>query len=107
MGLVAIYLPNYWAYTAARMVMAVGGSMVIVYMNPIVAHYITNSKEKLRINAANTVSYNVGAFIVAVMFTLFSKHMVENWRLTLTFFASLTILFLWLGYGKQKTLKPK
>ena len=40
MGLVAIYLPNYWAYTAARMVMAVGGSMVIVYMNPFVAHYI-------------------------------------------------------------------
>jgi MFS family permease len=93
MGLVAIYLPNYWAYTAARMVMAVGGSMVIVYMNPVVAHYVTNSRVKLRINAANTVSYNVGAFIVAVLFTLFAKQMVENWRLTLTFFASLTILF--------------
>src|SRR5207253_1216068 len=62
MGLVAIYLPNYWAYTVARMVMAVGGSMVIVYMNPVVAHYVTNSKVKLRINAANTVTYNVGAF---------------------------------------------
>jgi MFS family permease len=93
MGLVAIYLPNYWAYTAARMVMAVGGSMVIVYMNPIVAHYVTNSRVKLRINAANTVAYNAGAFIVAVLFTLFANQMVENWRLTLTFFASLTILF--------------
>jgi MFS family permease len=93
MGLVAIYLPNYWAYTAARMVMAVGGSMVIVYMNPIVAHYITNSKSKLRMNAANTVAYNAGAFIVAILFTIFAKQMVVNWRLTLTFFASLTILF--------------
>jgi MFS family permease len=93
MGLVAIYLPNYWAYTVARMVMAVGGSMVIVYMNPVVAHYVTNSKVKLRINAANTVTYNVGAFIVSVLFALFSNKMVENWRLTLTFFASLTILF--------------
>ncbi|XJZ27774.1 MFS transporter [Bacillota bacterium Lsc_1132] len=93
MGLVAIYLPNYWAYTAARMVMAVGGSMVIVYMNPVVAHYITNSRVKLRINAANTVAYNAGAFIVAMLFTLFAKQMVANWRLTLTFFASLTILF--------------
>ncbi|WP_042460016.1 MFS transporter [Neobacillus dielmonensis] len=93
MGLVAIYLPNYWAYTAARMVMAVGGSMVIVYMNPVVAHYITNSKTKLRMNAANTVAYNAGAFIVAVLFTIFAKQMVVNWRLTLTFFASLTILF--------------
>lgn len=93
MGLVAIYLPNYWAYTAARMVMAVGGSMVIVYMNPVVAHYITNSKSKLRMNAANTVAYNEGAFIVAVLFTIFAKQMVVNWRLTLTFFAALTILF--------------
>lgn len=93
MGLVAIYLPNYWAYTGARMIMAVGGSMVIVYMNPVVAHYVTSSKVKLRINAANTVSYNIGAFIVAVLFTLFARQMVVNWRLTLTFFASLTILF--------------
>ncbi|TCN24980.1 MFS transporter [Mesobacillus foraminis] len=93
MGLVAIYLPNYWAYTAARMVMAVGGSMVIVYMNPVVAHYITNSKVKLQINAANTVAYNAGAFIVAILFTLFASQMIENWRMTLTFFASLTILF--------------
>lgn len=93
MGLVAIYLPNYWAYTAARMVMAVGGSMVIVYMNPVVAHYVTNSKIKLRINAANTVAYNTGAFIVAILFTIFAKQMVANWRLTLTFFASLTLLF--------------
>jgi MFS family permease len=93
MGLVAIYLPNYWAYTAARMVMAVGGSMVIVYMNPVVAHYITNSKIKLRMNAANTVAYNAGAFIVAVLFTIFAKQMVVNWRLTLTYFAALTILF--------------
>lgn len=93
MGLAAIYLPNYWAYTAARMVMAVGGSMVIVYMNPVVAHYIRNPIVKLRINAANTVAYNVGAFIVALIFTLFAQPLVANWRLSLTFFAALTILF--------------
>lgn len=93
MGLVAIYLPNYWAYTIARMIMAVGGSMVIIYMNPVVAHYITNPKTKLRINAANTVAYNAGAFIVAMLFTLFSNQMIANWRLTLTFFASLTLVF--------------
>ena len=91
MGLVAIYLPNYWAYTAARMVMAIGGSMIIVYMNPFVAHYISNSSEKLKINAANTVTYNVGAFIVAVLFTLFANQMVENWRLTLTCFCFINL----------------
>lgn len=93
MSIVAIYLPNYWAYTVARMFMAIGGSMVIVYMNPVVARYVTNPKVKLRINAANTVSYNVGAFIVAVLFTLFASQLTANWRLTLTFFASLTVVF--------------
>jgi MFS family permease len=91
--IIAVYLPNYWAYTAARMVMAVGGSMVIVYMNPVVANYISNSKTKLRINAANTVSYNVGAFIVAVLFTLFADTLVADWQNTLTAFASLTLVF--------------
>lgn len=56
MGLIAIWMPNYWAYTIARMVMAIGGSMVIVYMNPVVSRYISDPKEKLKINAANTVS---------------------------------------------------
>lgn len=107
MGLVAIYLPNYWAYTVARMVMAVGGSMVIVYMNPIVAHYVKNSKIKLRINAANTVAYNTGAFIVAVLFTVFAKQMVSNWRLTLTFFASLTLLFFIAWLWKAETFETK
>ncbi len=98
MGLVAIYLPNYWAYTIARMIMAVGGSMVIIYMNPVVAHYITNPKTKLRINAANTVAYNAGAFIVAMLFTLFSNQMIANWRLTLTFFClTNTRIFLLVG----------
>lgn len=107
MGLVAIYLPNYWAYTAARMVMAVGGSMVIVYMNPIVAHYVSNPSTKLRINAANTVSYNVGAFVVAVLFTLFANQMVANWRLTLTFFASLTLLFFVAWLWKAESFEVK
>jgi len=107
MGIVAIYLPNYWAYTAARMVMAVGGSMVIVYMNPVVAHYVKDSKIKLRINAANTVAYNAGAFIVAVLFTVFAKQMVANWRLTLTFFASLTILFFIGWLWKAETFETK
>ncbi|MBM7654504.1 MFS transporter [Neobacillus cucumis] len=107
MGLVAIYLPNYWAYTLARMVMAVGGSMVIVYMNPVVAHYVKNSQVKLRINAANTVAYNTGAFIVAVLFTVFAKQMVANWRLTLTFFASLTLLFFIAWLWKAETFETR
>lgn len=92
MALAAIYLPNYWAYTAARMVMGLGGSMVIVYMNPVLSRYISSSSEKLRINAMNTVSYNVGAFIVSVLFTFMAKQLTHDWKLTMTVFASLTLV---------------
>jgi hypothetical protein len=103
MAIVAIYLPNYWAYTGARMVMGLGGSMVIVYMNPVVGRYITNSTQKLRINAFNTVSYNVGAFIVSLLFTFFANHLTHDWKLTLTVFASLTLVMFvaWLLLGEN------
>ncbi len=103
MSIVAIYLPNYWAYTAARMVMGLGGSMVIVYMNPVVTRYISNPTEKLRINALNTVSYNVGAFVVSLLFTFFATQFTNNWQLTLTIFAALTaVLFLaWLIFSEE------
>lgn len=107
MGLVAIYLPNYWAYTIARMVMAMGGSMIIVYMNPVVSHYVKNPKIKLGINAANTTSYNIGAFIVAVIFTLFAEQMVADWRLTLTGFASVTLVLFALWMWKAEDFKEE
>lgn len=55
--------------------------MVIVYMNPVVARYISNHKEKLRINVLNTVSYNVRAFIESVLFALFASKLTEDWQL--------------------------
>src|SRR5690606_25825500 len=98
MGLVAIYIPNYWGYIFARMIMAMGGSMIIVYMNPFVSNYIANQKVKLGINAANTATYNIGTFIVAVLFTLFAEQLVSDWKLTMTFFASITVILfiIWL-----------
>ena len=108
MGIVAIYLPNYWAYTVARMVMAMGGSLIIVYMNPVVSHYINNPKEKLTINAANTVAYNAGAFIVALLFTLFADGMIQDWRFTLTGFSSLTLVLFVLWIWKAEDFRePK
>lgn len=92
MGLVAIYIPNYWGYIFARMIMAMGGSMIIVYMNPFVSNYVSNPKVKLGINAANTATYNIGTFIVAVLFTLFAEQLVTDWQLTMTFFASITVI---------------
>ena len=91
-ALIAIYLPNYWAYTIARMFMGLGGSMVIVYTNPVLSHYIQDPRTKLRISGANTAAYNIGAFIVSLLFTLFPQIMTWNWQVTLTITAVLTVI---------------
>lgn len=102
-ALIAIYLPNYWAYTIARMFMGLGGSMVIVYTNPVLSHYIHNPKIKLRISGANTAAYNVGAFVVSLLFTLFPKIMSWNWQATLTITALLTVILFVLWLIKSET----
>ncbi|MQS52869.1 MFS transporter [Companilactobacillus mishanensis] len=96
-SVVAVWMPNYWAFTISRMVMALGGSMVIVYMNPVVANYVAPDK-KMIANALNTVSYNVGAFVVSILFVFFAQQLAANWKITLTIMASLTVVFfiLWL-----------
>lgn len=97
-ALIAIYLPSYQAYTIARMFMGLGGSMVIVYTNPVLSHYIHEPKTKLRISAANTAAYNIGAFVISLLFTLFPQIMTWNWQITLTVTALLTVILfvLWL-----------
>ena len=102
-ALIAIYLPSYWAYTIARMFMGLGGSMVIVYTNPVLSHYIHDPKTKLRISGANTAAYNVGAFIISLLFTLFPKIMTWNWQVTLTITALLTVILFVLWLVKAET----
>lgn len=92
-AIVAVWMPSYWGYTIARMIMALGGSMIVVYMNPVVANYISPEK-KMVANAFNTVSYNVGAFITSILFVAFADKLKANWQITLTIMASLTIILL-------------
>lgn len=42
---VAVFATNYWLYTIARMIMALGGSMIMVYMNTVVARFIANDEK--------------------------------------------------------------
>lgn len=64
---VAVFATNYWLYTIARMIMALGGSMIMVYMNTVVARFIAND-EKIIASALVTASYNIGAGLVAIIF---------------------------------------
>lgn len=101
-SMVAVWVPSYWGYTIARMVMALGGSMVIVYMNPVVANYVA-PKKKMIANALNTVSYNVGAFFTSILFVLFAQQLKVDWRITMTFMAASTIILfvLWLLFSED------
>lgn len=96
-ALIAVWMPNYWLYIGARMIMALGGSMIMVYMNPLVVKFVPR-EQKIFYSSFITASYNIGAFIMAVAFVLFAHIMRYNWRLTLSCIAALSILFfaIWL-----------
>lgn len=91
LSVVAVWMPNYWAYTVARMIMALGGSMIVVYMNPVVANYVSPEK-KMIANALNTVSYNFGAFLTAILFLSMNKVMRADWRVTMTAVSIITVV---------------
>ena len=75
----------------------VGGSMIMVYMNPIVVKFVSR-EQKIFYSSFITASYNIGAFIMAVAFVLFANAMRYNWRITLSCIAILSIIFftIWL-----------
>lgn len=103
MALVAVWMPGYWYYTLVRMLMGLGGSMIVVYFNTVTYQYFSDPKEKLRINAINILTYNVGAFIVSLVFTYFADVLTKDWRLTMTVISSVTVvLFIcWLIVAKN------
>ena len=96
----AIFTHNYWLYTASRMIMAFGGSMIIVFINSFVAKFIPNDK-KIMTSAVITASYNVGAALVAILFLLFKDQFVDDWRFTMIGFSifSIILLILWFIYS--------
>ncbi|AWZ37634.1 MFS transporter [Ligilactobacillus murinus] len=91
-SMVAIWMPNYWLYIIARMIMALGGSMIMVYMNPIVVRFVSR-EQKIFYSSFITASYNIGAFIMAIAFVFFADKMTHNWRLTLSCVAAFSIFF--------------
>ncbi|SNV02293.1 Arabinose efflux permease [Megamonas hypermegale] len=99
---VAVFATNYWLYTIARMIMALGGSMVMVYMNTVVASFIAND-EKIIANALVTASYNIGAGAVAIIFFLYKDVVTSDWQNTMYMFSlcSILLLVLWTVFAKD------
>lgn len=99
---VAVFATNYWLYTIARMIMALGGSMIMVYMNTVVARFIAND-EKIIANAFVTASYNIGAGLVAIIFFLYKDVVIGDWQHTMYIFSlfSILLLVLWIIFAKD------
>mgnify|MGYP000870454225 FL=1 len=98
----AIFTHNYWLYTISRMIMAFGGSMIIVFINSFVAKFIPNDK-KIMTSAIITAAYNVGAALVAILFLLFKEHFVDDWRYTMIGFSIFSIILFvcWLIFSRD------
>lgn len=90
-ALVAVWMPNYWLYIIARMIMALGGSMIMVYMNPIVVRFVAQ-ENKIFYSSLITASYNIGAFVIAIAFVLFADVLRADWRITLSGVALVAIM---------------
>lgn len=87
----AIWMPNFWGYTFARMIMALGGSMCIVYVNPIMANYIPK-KYKIMANGFSVVTYNLGAFLTSLAFVFWADSLRLDWQLTMSVCAATTVI---------------
>ena len=102
---IALFATNYWLYTLARMIMALGGSMIMVYINTVVAKFIAND-EKIIASALITASYNIGAGLVAIIFFLYKDVVFANWQHTMYLFSVMSILFLALWVILAKDFSP-
>ncbi len=106
LSIVTPYATNFYVLLISRFFMGLGGALIIVYFNPIVYTYFVE-KERVIINGLNAIAFNVGAAIMM----LFSKEFVAifgGWQNTLSAisYASISMLVLWLIFGKVSLVKP-
>lgn len=100
---IAVFTPNYFAYTGARMIMALGGSMIMVYMNTVVAKFISADK-RIITSALITAAYNIGALSIALPFFFFEDIVKStDWQTIMMLIsgAALVMLALWVIFGKD------
>lgn len=100
-ALVAVWMPNYWLYILARMIMALGGSMIMVFMNPIVVRFVSQ-ENKIFYSSLITASYNIGAFIIAIAFVFWADALRLDWRITLSAVALVAVFLFGLWYFKAQ-----
>ena len=77
-GGLGVFAGHYSLFVLSRLVMGLGGAMVLVYFNPIAVRYFTPG-ERSAINGLNTASFNVGA-LLAVLSASFLLASFGSWE---------------------------
>ena len=105
-SVLAVFAPSYGVYIGARMIMALGGSMIMVYMNTVIAKFVPADK-KIITSALTSGSYNMGAIIVGVALYFLDDYIKigKNWQhVKFAFaFATLVMFAFWLLLSKDFT----
>lgn len=101
-----VFVSSFSLFIIGRMIMAMGGTLLIIYIQPIISNFFTQ-KNKGRFSSLNGLAYSGGAVLLNAIFlrTSLSTYLVEHWRVTALVFAALTYVpflgYWWLGVNFQ------
>ena len=92
----AVLVNNYTMYVVTRLIMGLGGALVIVYFGPVVLNYFT-AEERPLINGINSIAFNTGN-LLALLFTTSLLGMFGSWQGVIVFLSGIcaVLLVLWL-----------
>jgi CP family cyanate transporter-like MFS transporter len=109
--LFSLYTPfstTYWGFLITRCLLGIGGSLMAVYIHPLIAEYF-DGKSKNIINGINAISFNLGTIIILYLFPSLVLSLNKDWQLAL-FIVSFLMLFVFLlslgvFWGKDSSIK--
>ncbi len=107
-GLVGVWMPNYASFIVFRMIMAVGGTVLITYTQPIIARFF-EPKEKTYLSRINSLGFNLGAAIPLILWCIpsVSKYLTTNWQVFSSIVAAipLALLIFYFLFAKDIEIK--
>ncbi len=94
-ALPTVFLPNYPLFIIGRMIMAIGGTVLIVYTQPIISRFFSPNK-KTWLLRLNSFAFNIGAGLPLIlwMFPSVSSVLLDNWQLVAGIVAGAPLILL-------------
>ena len=86
---------GYWLFIGGRMFMAIGGTVLIVYTQPIISRFF-NAKQKGMTSSLNSLGFNLGAALPLILFMIPSVRtsMLNDWEIWAAVVAGTPIILL-------------